>query len=243
MPSSRATTIPIVTHLIKQLQPESILDVGVGFGKWGHLFREYTDILASESDPARYKRENWKVRIDGIEGFPQYLTPMHEFLYDRIHVGDMCELIRSLGEYDVIYLGDVIEHIEKDAGRRFLEDCQSRARKAVIISTPKFETGQEDLCDNELEKHRSLWSESDFEAFAGGLAAVADGGTIVAVLAKEGCRDLVCASEWYGDRQFNANHRPMPPFKRWCRWGLVRLIGWRRFQEWESKRQATRASR
>jgi len=43
---------PTVIHLIRQLKPISILDVGVGFGKWGHLFREYTDINEAENDPA-----------------------------------------------------------------------------------------------------------------------------------------------------------------------------------------------
>ena len=40
MPSSRASTIPYVVYAIKQIKPESLLDVGVGFGKWGYLFRE-----------------------------------------------------------------------------------------------------------------------------------------------------------------------------------------------------------
>ena len=56
MPSSRPNTIPTVIHLVKQFQPKSILDVGIGFGKWGHLFREYTDINEAEKDPARYRR-------------------------------------------------------------------------------------------------------------------------------------------------------------------------------------------
>ena len=54
MPSSRPNTIPTVINLLRQLKPQSILDVGVGFGKWGHLFREYTDILEAEHEPARY---------------------------------------------------------------------------------------------------------------------------------------------------------------------------------------------
>jgi hypothetical protein len=53
MPSSRPTTIPVVIHLLRQIRPRSILDVGIGFGKWGHLFREYTDINEAERDPAR----------------------------------------------------------------------------------------------------------------------------------------------------------------------------------------------
>src|SRR5437667_436455 len=88
MPSSRPNPIPTVIHLLRQLKPQSILDVGVGFGKWGHLFREYTDILEAERDPARYERKNWRVKIDGIEGHASYLTEMHRYLYDEIHIGE-----------------------------------------------------------------------------------------------------------------------------------------------------------
>src|SRR6058998_2601883 len=105
MPSSRPNTIPTVIHIVKQLRPASILDIGVGFGKWGHLFREYTDILEAEHDPVRYRRENWRVRIDGIEGHAAYLTEMHRFLYNEVHVGDALVLIKALSNYDLIFLG------------------------------------------------------------------------------------------------------------------------------------------
>src|SRR5262245_66644520 len=107
MPSSHPNTIPAVAHLIRQLKPASILDVGVGFGKWGHLFREYTDILEAERDPARYRKENWRVRIDGLEGHAAYLTDMHRFLYNDLHVGDAAALMKSLPAYDLIFMGDI----------------------------------------------------------------------------------------------------------------------------------------
>lgn len=182
MPSSRPNTIPLVIHLLRQLRPQSILDVGVGFGKWGHLFREYTDILEAEHDPARYRRENWRVRIDGLEGHAAYLTEMHRFLYNTIHVGDAGLILPTLGDYDLIFLGDIIEHFDKDAGLRLLEAARVRAAKAVILSTPKFETEQEDLCGNELERHRSLWSEADFLAFPGAQVTTVDEATLVAIL-------------------------------------------------------------
>src|SRR5215216_7603641 len=106
MPSSRPNTIPTVIHLLKQLEPQSILDIGVGFGKWGHLFREYTDIQQAEEDPQRYQRQNWKVRIDGIEGYAEYLTDMHRYLYNNIYTGDAIELLRGLPTYDLVFLGD-----------------------------------------------------------------------------------------------------------------------------------------
>src|SRR5213083_3013764 len=116
MPSSRPDTIPLVINVLRQLKPKSILDIGVGFGKWGHLFREYTDILEAENDPARYEKGHWQVRIDGIEAHAPYLTPMHAYLYDKIYIGEATALIKTLSNYDLIFLGDIIEHFEKEAG-------------------------------------------------------------------------------------------------------------------------------
>src|SRR5687768_16646142 len=166
MPSSRPNIIPTVIHIVKQLRPASILDVGVGFGKWGHLFREYTDIVAAEHDPRRYQRKHWQIRIDGIEGHAAYLTPMHRFLYNEIFIGDARQIVRNIPGYDLIFLGDIIEHFEKADGLSLLRRCVAKAKKAVVLSTPKHETLQEDLCGNELERHRSLWNANDFKEFA-----------------------------------------------------------------------------
>ncbi|HXT39939.1 MAG TPA: class I SAM-dependent methyltransferase [Candidatus Angelobacter sp.] len=192
MPSSRPNTIPTVIHLVRQLRPKSILDVGVGFGKWGHLFREYTDINEAEQDPTRYRRKNWRVRIDGIEGHAAYLTPMHRYLYDRIHIGDAGELMKKLPRYDLVFMGDIIEHFEKRAGLRLLRDALKKAGKAVIVTTPKYETGQADLCANELERHRSLWSAKDFERFKRATVKTIDRATLLAVLHKDGAPQLHC---------------------------------------------------
>lgn len=241
MPSSRTNLIPTIIHLIKQVRPASILDVGVGFGKWGHLFREYTDIIASEHEPARYHRDNWQVRIDGIEGFPDYLTPMHHFLYDQIHVGDMCQLIRTLPTYDVIFLGDVIEHVDKETGHAFLRDCVAHTHKAVIISTPKFETNQGILNANDLECHHSLWSERDFAAHPGCIAKAVDGATLVAVIVKAGVDPPICEPERHVRAAPADPPQRMSRPRRFARWLLVRLLGWRNFQRLQARRQDQRA--
>ena len=186
MPSSRPNTIPTVIHLVRQLKPRSILDVGVGFGKWGHLFREYTDINEAEREPDRYQRPNWKVRIDGIEGNAAYITEMHRYLYNDIYIGDAVDWLKKLPHYDLIFLGDVIEHLKKRAGQVLLRDATRRARKAVILTTPKFETGQAGLCDNELERHRSLWTGRDFRECEGAIVKTIDGSMLLAVLLKPG---------------------------------------------------------
>jgi len=193
MPTSRPNTIPTVIHLLSQLKPKSILDVGVGFGKWGHLFREYTDIREAEKDPSRYERKNWQVRIDGIEGHAAYLTEMHRYLYNEIHLGDACELITQLPRYDLIFMGDIIEHQEKKAGLQLLENAVAQANKAVIVSTPRYETGQGDLCGNELERHRSLWGPRDFRPFARVTVKTIDRGTLLVVIVKPGIAQPICA--------------------------------------------------
>jgi len=192
MPSSRPNTIPTIIHLVRQIKPRSILDVGIGFGKWGHLFREYTDILEAERDPKRYQREHWQVKIDGIEGHADYLTDMHRYLYHQIHIGDACQIIKALPPYDLIFMGDVIEHLEKPAGVQLLLDAAKICHKAVIVSTPRYETAQTDLCGNELERHRSLWSLNDFRKFHGAVVKTINGDTLLAVLAKPGLPPLLC---------------------------------------------------
>jgi hypothetical protein len=217
MPSSRPNTIPTVIHLVRQINPKSILDVGVGFGKWGHLFREYTDINEAENDPARYQRRKWRVRIDGIEGYAAYLTPMHRYLYNHLHIGNASALLKKLPQYDLIFLGDIIEHFEKSAGIRLLGDALKKANKAVIVTTPRFETGQTDLCGNELERHRSLWSAKDFTPFHRAMVKIIDRATLLAVLLKPGVSAPVCSPP---KPLSQANVRRL----RKCRDALTRLI-------------------
>ena len=184
MPSSRYSHIPLVLSVVRQLQPTSILDVGVGFGKWGHLFREYLDIVESEKDPARYFKRDWQIRIDGIEGFPGYVTPAHEYFYDTIHLGDMRDRLRMLGKYDIIFLGDVIEHLPMKDGIAFLQQCLEHANKAVVASTPAKDTGQGALCHNPLEAHHCVWSRRDFHALSRCVSTIAEDDILVAVLLK-----------------------------------------------------------
>ena len=209
MPSSRPNHIPTVLGVVGQLKPTSILDVGIGFGKWGHLFREYTEIVHAESDPGRYRRENWKVRIDGVEGFQSYITPMHEYLYDHLYVGDMREEVPRLGVYDLIFLGDVIEHVTKADGLELLRACLDRAVKAVLVTTPATFVEQGAVCDNQLERHRSSWAASDFHALGRGATAV-ENDILIGVLPKEGV--------------------PMPKLQ------AAKKGGWRRFvRKWTSR--------
>jgi hypothetical protein len=76
-----------------------------------------------------------------------------------------------------------------------LEDAIIQANKAVIVSTPRYETGQGDLCGNELERHRSLWSARDFRRFDRVTVRTIDRGTLLIVIVKPGIAQPICAPQ------------------------------------------------
>lgn len=167
MPSSRPELIPFIINIVMQLQPRSILEIGTGFGKYGFLFREYLDIWGAAADHERLHRRNWQVRIDGIEYFPAYISDLQRQIYDHLIVGDAMQEIDTLGSYDLIFLGDVIEHFPKEDGQRLLEKCLAHAQRMVMISTPNYFNPQGPEYGNERETHHCLWTREDFGRYPG----------------------------------------------------------------------------
>jgi hypothetical protein len=200
MPSSRVSTIPYVISVVKQLQPRSILDVGVGFGKWGYLFREFTDIIASEAEPSRYSKPAWRTRIEGIEGFAPYIHDGHRFAYDKVHLGDAANLLPQLGEFDLIFLGDIIEHFTIREGMDILRHAIRQRKQCVLLTTPRFQTHQAASCGNELERHRSLWRPKEFREAGFCRIALADRATFVVAYPSPACSTLRLGPERAGPR-------------------------------------------
>lgn len=148
-----------------QLKPKSILEIGTGFGKYGFLFREYLDIWNAAANPSQLKPENWQVRIDGIEIFEPYIGELQRMIYNHLYIGDATTVIDELGTYDLIFLGDVIEHFPKEEGRRLLHKCLEHAQTAVIVTTPNYFNPQGAEYGNERETHHCLWTDEDFAQF------------------------------------------------------------------------------
>lgn len=162
MPTSHLNQLNEILELLKRTNPRSVLDVGVGFGKYGLLAREYLDIRSE-----RFDKKDWQARIDGIEAFEDYLTPIHEYIYDEVFVGNALEVLPKLAiKYDLIFLIDVLEHFELEDGMRVLDACQERGRN-TIISTPRTVHRQGSILGNVYETHRCQWKERDFDRFPG----------------------------------------------------------------------------
>jgi len=163
MPTSTYSGLEALMGYFLKTRPKSLLDVGVGFGKVGFLARESLDVMLNES----YRPEDWKVKIDGIEAFPDYIQEHHKALYDDIHIGDMCDVIDSLGSYDMIVFGDSLEHIEKDKAWELLDKSADRCNQFIILCIPLGPGWvQDDIYDNEFERHRSFWEKEEIAPFA-----------------------------------------------------------------------------
>jgi hypothetical protein len=155
----------VIARRIFRLRPRSLLDVGCGSAAYGLLFR---DLL--ERRRGRYHKKDWLGRIDAVEVWPDYITPVHEYVYDNIVIADIRQLVNSfnppaelLDSYDMIFMGDVLEHFSCDDGADVLQKLQKMAHH-VLISTPVDPEPQDAYNGNEHERHISKWTPDELQA-------------------------------------------------------------------------------
>jgi hypothetical protein len=162
VPSSFPDALSVVAAWVQALAPAAVLDVGIGFGKYGLLFREYLDVSPRSERGEAYGAAASRVRIDGIEAYAPYVGALQRAIYDQIHVGDALAVLPRLGRYDLVFAADVLEHFTRPDGERFLEAAAQHAAMGVLIVTPALDLPQEDVFGNPFERHRSFWTPDDF---------------------------------------------------------------------------------
>ncbi len=161
MGTSNWQNISYNIELIRKIDPKSILDIGVGFGRWGILFREFLEIW----EGSKYNG-NWERVIDGVEIFPGYIKDYHKFFYSNIIIDNALDYLRSYsGKYDLINLGDVIEHFTKREGEELINLAIEKGKVALInIPIGKY-WAQGGTEENPHEAHKSIWYNNDFTKF------------------------------------------------------------------------------
>ncbi len=160
MPTSHHRQISTIMEAIITLDPQSVLDIGVGFGKYGVLCREYLELWDGREDYHHFLR-----RIDGIEAFEDYLTPLHSYIYNHVYIGSAQDVIKTIKtSYDLVLLIDVLEHLSEAKGKALIEYIL-RHHRGILISTPKDIGHQDDAFGNEHEQHVSQWTLRSLRAF------------------------------------------------------------------------------
>jgi len=130
---------PIIMDIIRDKNPATILDIGVGSGFYGEMIR----------------RDLPDVRLDGVETF-DYENPRWA-CYDRIFREDA--RTREYEPYDLFLMVDVIEHMSIAEGHALLE----RLPGPVLVSTPWHYIQGPD--ENPLQEHVSEWTLADFARY------------------------------------------------------------------------------
>ncbi len=161
MGTSNWQQIPFCIDALMKIEPRRVLDVGVGFGRWGMIVREFCDVWFS-----RVFKDQWQVHLEGIEAFPRSITDYHRHFYNKIHIGDASEVIPTLeGPWSVTIYGDVLEHFTKGRAQELLALSLDRSDYVIVNIPLGEEHPQGDAYGNEYERHLSSWEPEEFVPF------------------------------------------------------------------------------
>lgn len=164
MPVSHTYQISSIMESIILCNPKSILEVGIGFGKYGVLCYERLNLWWHGLTEKDYQLK--KVKIDGIEIYKHYQNPIYKFVYDSVFYGNALDFMPKFKDrsYDLILLIDVLEHFSQEDGVKFLNECK-RVSKNILISTPKDIGNQSQHFGNEAECHKFQWTKELYNEF------------------------------------------------------------------------------
>ncbi len=201
VPTGFTDSLTPIAALIEWLQPQRVLDIGVGNGRMGFLAREYGH------QPWHPRARGDGVEVHGIEGYEPYIGDLQRSIYDRLLIGDAVEVLERMAaehqRYDLAIAADILEHFTPQEARRFLGQCLAVA-DLVAVATPRtfFEQADE---ENPFETHRSHWPEHEL-ARAGATAVLSRGDSLVVLFG-----DAELSSQYLASRRRRLRHRLLPP--------------------------------
>ena len=147
---------PVVLPLVAG---KTVLDLGCGFGHWGHLLRTHY----FSDDPQKAARITGVDIHDGNVAFCRRTGT-----YDELGCADALEFLarQPAAAFDTIIATELIEHLPKPSGEKLLAEVVRVAAKMAILSTPNWEylrPGAMTMTGfNEHEHHVSAWRPSEF---------------------------------------------------------------------------------
>lgn len=162
MPTSGPIPLTYMCKILLKSKPKTVLDIGIGHGKWGFLVREYVDLWQNNPD---YNAR--PTIVDGIEVFGPYITELQNNIYDTVYIGNAYELLRTRkipGFYDMIICCDMLEHLERNEAMEFLNLLPSYAKESYVI-LPVNVRDQAPEYGNVYEIHKSRWLLGELEPF------------------------------------------------------------------------------
>lgn len=115
------------------------------------------------------KDKNWK--IVGIDIFKDSVVKARTLgVYDLIIQGDVIEVSKKLvnqkKHFDTVFCSQLIEHLGKEEGNRLLDLMDKLALERIVLATPRgfVKQREEFLGNNRHQYHKSGWTIEDFRS-------------------------------------------------------------------------------
>jgi len=142
----------IILNWVRELPLSTVLDIGAGSGTYRKMFTKNRVRTTAHWTAI----EAWKPYIDNFK--------LAE-LYDSVINNDIRNVdIASLGQFDIVFMGDVLEHISKQDAIELVDKVMAVA-KCAVISIPIVHWPQSDLHGNPFEVHvKDDWSDAEVTA-------------------------------------------------------------------------------
>ena len=151
MPHSSFIFDKSIEEIMRLLKPETILDLGAGAGKYGKLI----------------KNINPSVQSIAVEIEKDYIKKFNLLsIYDEVWNISVTDLIKPKyydSTFDVIMIGDIIEHLKKSDGIDLLNFLIYRCRW-IILEFP-YRYLQNFVDGYHSEAHISVWTKDNFVSF------------------------------------------------------------------------------
>jgi predicted TPR repeat methyltransferase len=147
MPYSDEIFDDVAHQMISCIRVERCLDIGAGTGKYGMMVRQY--------HPGCH--------IIGVEVERDYISKFNlKRIYDEIWVMPAQDLIEERLDdiYDIVVLGDCLEHLRKSDGVDLLNFLVYRTSYILAIYPERYIQGE--WQGYRREAHISFWHEGDF---------------------------------------------------------------------------------
>jgi hypothetical protein len=165
VPIGSYSLVPYVADNLCRNRPGGVLDLGIGFGSYGAVVREWLDFGVAP----------WLTYLVGVEAWPKYGNPLWD-LYNIVYVDTIQNYLDQRTErFDCVLMTDVIEHFTREEGTQILDAVRERVAPGgrLLVGTPGWFFTQDAVYGNEFERHRSLWTVDDFHQ--GGFSVILDG--------------------------------------------------------------------
>jgi hypothetical protein len=140
MPFSADVFNGLIESHIKKINPQSILDVGAGAGKYGKILKSIST----------------EFKVDAVEPTLQYLVDYKlNDIYNKVHCDTIQDFAKrnSRNRYNAVIFGDVLEHFFRSEAIDYIDYFLYRS-DWVFVLWPTF-MPQDDAMDNSYEIHKS----------------------------------------------------------------------------------------